>query len=456
MLEKVWIAFFFIVIAVWVLVLTASIYPTIYGIEILVDSDIDLTYFTLPILGFNLIYVFMLITIFILYLGAYSSVRKYQLKMKERVSDRFRNQMELCSIIIPARNEESVIKRTVLDCLKQTYQKIEIIVICHNCSDRTYDEAKVDDPRVKVFDLQTKEAGKGIALNFGVEKSSGNYIMVLDSDGLLTRDFLENALPLFEGNYCAVQGRYIPSNRSFNFVTRMLALEGDLWSTPFMTIRTWLGRRCPLGGTGYIIRKDILLKVGMFANHLVDDYELTFRLLRKGYKIAFAPLSINYDEKPPTLDFMLRQRARWAKGFIDLLGTRIADRSDIVGHIFWLNPIAALTGFIMLMIPGFAALHYLIYDYYPYTYSYMPLTIWFMLTGALFVLQAAVLIKEYGWRGFAYAAQIPLFLPFSQYWFVSFVRAFTIKSWASTKTTHGFVRQQSPEKAWQMQHDSIP
>jgi cellulose synthase/poly-beta-1,6-N-acetylglucosamine synthase-like glycosyltransferase len=456
LLEKVWIAFFFIVIAVWVLVLTASIYPTIYGIEILVDSDIDLTYFTLPILGFNLIYVFMLIAIFILYLGAYSSVRKYQLKMKERVSDRFRNQMELCSIIIPARNEESVIKRTVLDCLKQTYQKIEIIVICHNCSDRTYDEAKVDDPRVKVFDLQTKEAGKGIALNFGVEKSSGNYIMVLDSDGLLTRDFLENALPLFEGNYCAVQGRYIPSNRSFNFVTRMLALEGDLWSTPFMTIRTWLGRRCPLGGTGYIIRKDILLKVGVFANHLVDDYELTFRLLRKGYKIAFAPLSINYDEKPPTLDFMLRQRARWAKGFIDLLGTRIADRSDIVGHIFWLNPIAALTGFIMLMIPGFAALHYLIYDYYPYTYSYMPLTIWFMLTGALFVLQAAVLIKEYGWRGFAYAAQIPLFLPFSQYWFVSFVRAFTIKSWASTKTTHGFVRQQSPEKAWQMQHDSIP
>jgi cellulose synthase/poly-beta-1,6-N-acetylglucosamine synthase-like glycosyltransferase len=456
LLEKVWIAFFFIVIAVWVLVLTASIYPTIYGIEILVDSDIDLTYFTLPILGFNLIYVFMLITILTLYLGAYSSVRKYQLKMMERVPDRFRNQMELCSIIIPARNEESVIKRTVLDCLKQTYQKIEIIVICHNCSDRTYDEAKVDDPRVKVFDLQTKEAGKGIALNFGVEKSSGNYIMVLDSDGLLTRDFLENALPLFEGNYCAVQGRYIPSNRSFNFVTRMLALEGDLWSTPFMTIRTWLGRRCPLGGTGYIIRKDILLKVGVFANHLVDDYELTFRLLRKGYKIAFAPLSINYDEKPPTLDFMLRQRARWAKGFIDLLGTRIADRSDIVGHIFWLNPIAALTGFIMLMIPGFAALHYLIYDYYPYTYSYMPLTIWFMLTGALFVLQAAVLIKEYGWRGFAYAAQIPLFLPFSQYWFVSFVRAFTIKSWASTKTTHGFVRQQSPEKAWQMQHDSIP
>ena len=443
-------------ITLWALVLTSSIYPRIYGIEILVDSEFDLTYFTLPILGFNLIYVVMLILIFGVYLAAYGRVTKHQLKMKEGVSERFRNQTELCSIIIPARNEESVIKRTVLECLKQTYQKIEVIVVCHNCSDKTYEEANVNDPRVKAFDLRTKEAGKGIALNFGVENSSGNFIMVLDSDGLLTRDFIEKALPLFDENYSAVQGRYIPSNRSFNLVTRMLALEGDLWSTPFMTIRTCIGRRCPLGGTGYIVRKDILAKVGMFANHLVDDYELTSRLLKKGYKIAFAPLSINYDEKPPTLDFMLRQRARWAKGFIDLLGTRAGDRSDIIGHIFWLNPVAAVTGFIMLMIPAIAAIHYLIYDYYPYTYAYMPLSIWFVLTGLLFVLQGSVLIKEYGWRGFGYAAQIPLFLPFSHYWFVSFIRAFTIKSWASTKTAHGFMKQKETEDAWQVQHDSIP
>ncbi|MDP8886922.1 MAG: glycosyltransferase family 2 protein [Thermoproteota archaeon] len=456
MAEKIWIAFFFVVIALWTVVLTSSIYPRIYGIEILVDSEVDLTYFTLPILGFNLIYVVMLILIFGVYLAAYGKVTKHQLKMKEGVSERFRNQTELCSIIIPARNEESVIKRTVLECLKQTYQKIEVIVVCHNCSDRTYEEANVNDPRVKAFDLRTKEAGKGIALNFGVENSSGNFIMVLDSDGLLTRDFIEKALPLFDENYSAVQGRYIPSNRSFNLVTRMLALEGDLWSTPFMTIRTCIGRRCPLGGTGYIVRKDILAKVGMFANHLVDDYELTSRLLKKGYKIAFAPLSINYDEKPPTLDFMLRQRARWAKGFIDLLGTRAGDRSDIIGHIFWLSPIAAVTGFIMLMIPAIAAIHYLIYDYYPYTYAYMPLSIWFVLIGLLFILQGAVLIKEYGWRGFGYAAQIPLFLPFSHYWFVSFIRAFTIKSWASTKTAHGFMKQKGTEDAWQVQHDSIP
>ncbi|HEX2556911.1 MAG TPA: glycosyltransferase, partial [Nitrososphaera sp.] len=407
---------------------------------------VDLTYITIPILGFNLMYVCMLIFVLALYMGSYGKVRKYQMTMKKNASEKFRSQTELCSIIIPARNEESVIKRTVLNCLQQTYQNIEVIVVCHNCTDRTYEEAQVEDPRVKVFALNTKEAGKGIALNYGVEKSAGNYLLVLDSDGLLTRDFLENALPLFDGNYAAVQGRYIPSNRNFNFVTRMLALEGDLWSTPFMTIRSLIGRRTALGGTGYIVRKDILAKVGMFANHLVDDYELTFRLLRNGYRIAFAPYSINYDEKPPTLEFMMRQRARWGKGFISLLKTRIAEGSDVLGNLYWLNPIAAITGLIMLLIPAYAAVHFLIFDYYPYTYTYIPLNIWLVLAGVLFALQAAVLVRQYGRKGLAYAIQLPALTPFSHYWFVAFIKAFSVRSWANTKTVHGFIKETKVEK----------
>ena len=61
----------------------STIYPWVNGIEILVNTEVDLSYFTLPILGFNLIYVFMLIFIFAVYLATYGSVRKYQMKMKK-------------------------------------------------------------------------------------------------------------------------------------------------------------------------------------------------------------------------------------------------------------------------------------------------------------------------------------------------------------------------------------
>ena len=105
-----------------------------------------------------------------------------------------------------------------------------------------------------------------------------------------------------------------------------------------MTVRTALDQRGGLGGTGYILRKDILLEVGGFTNHLVDDYELTSRLLRKGYRIVFAPQCINYDEKPPTVEILLTQRARWAKGFIDLLKNRVCEPTDILRYHFLGEP----------------------------------------------------------------------------------------------------------------------
>jgi cellulose synthase/poly-beta-1,6-N-acetylglucosamine synthase-like glycosyltransferase len=440
--EKKWIALFFVVIALWALVLTSTIYPWVEGIEILVNTEVDLTYVTAPLLAFNLLYVVMMIFVYLTYLATAKKVQNHQSKMKKSSS----LESALCSIIIPARNEETVIRRTIQSCLQQTHKNIEVIVVCHNCSDATFNQAKIDDPRVKAYELNTQESGKGIALNYAVEKAAGNYLLVLDSDGLLTNTFIEKALPLFQSGYAAVQGRYISSNRNFNFVTRMLALEGDLWSTPFMSVRSFFGRRTPLGGTGYIIRKDILEKVGMFANHLVDDYELTFRLLRNDYKIAFAPLSINYDEKPPTMDSMFRQRARWGRGFIDLLSSRITQKSDVIGTIYWLNPIAAIAGLILLMIPAYAAVHYFLFDYYPYTYTYIPLYLWLALTAFLYILQASVVIKQYGSKGIWYSTQIILLIPFSHYWFVTFMKAFTVRSWANTKTTHGFTKDKPLER----------
>lgn len=347
---------------------------------------------------------------------------------------------DLCSIIIAARNEDNVIRRTVLNCLKQTYRKIEVIIVCHNCTDRTYEEACVNDPRVHALEFNTKAAGKGVALNFGVSQSKGNYLVILDADGLLNNEFIEAALPLFKEGYAAIQGRFIPSNRNYSFITKLLAIEGDLWTTPYLTARDFIDKRCGLGGTGYIIKKNILISIGGFTNHLVDDYELTCRLLKAKYRIGFAPLCINYDEKPPSLEIMFKQRARWAKGFLDLLKHRATEFTDILGILFWLSPVAGLCGFVMLAITGYAAIYNLIFEYYPFYYASLPVSFWLILTGLLYAVHALTLAKLYGKSGLRYAAYVPIYNVFVLYFFVTLIRAFTIKSWSNTKTTHGFTK----------------
>ena len=445
--EKKWIVFLYGVFLLWFIPIATILYYFITGSEPLVDTSVNLYYLTLPLVGFVLGYTFLNIFFFIIYFIAFSRIESIQHEQYKKLMHSNNSlaktsesaKIGLCSIIIAARNEETVIKKTVMGALRQTYKNIEVIIVCHNCTDNTYQQAQVDsDQRVRAIDFKTKEAGKGIALNYGVSMSRGEYILILDADGILSDDFIEMALPLLRGRYAAVQGRYVPSNRDYSLVTRLLSLEGDLWSTPYMATRSFIDKRCGLGGTGYIIRRNTLLEVGGFTNHLVDDYELTTRLLKSKYRILFAPLCINYDEKPPTLEIMLRQRARWAKGFIDMLQRNAVERTDIISALLWLNPIAAIIGLAMLCIIGFAATFNMIFGYFPFYYSSISIEMWLTLTAFLYFLQAMTLIKLYGKNGVRYALYIPIYNIFSLYFFVTFIKAFRVKSWGATKTMHGF------------------
>jgi hypothetical protein len=148
------------------------------------------------------------------------SEERYSVKELSMTARSLSQSNKICSIVIPSKNEESVIKRTISKCLNQTHKDIEVVVVCHNCTDFTFEEAKqVADPRVKVFDFKTKESGKGIALNFGLKQATGEFILILDGDGILSHDFIEQALPLFGYGYAPVQGRYMPSNRDNSILT---------------------------------------------------------------------------------------------------------------------------------------------------------------------------------------------------------------------------------------------
>lgn len=453
-----WVIGFILLIGLWGTVLLTTLIPFVSSSGILVDTTVDLSIVSVPLMALNLFYFGISICFLAVFAIFFDKVKKRQLNERSE-SERTRAIMhnkkllqikgndDLVSIIIPARNEETVIKESIRRCLQQTHKNIEVIIICHNCSDRTYEESQVQDERVKAFGYRTEASGKGVALNYGVEMSKGKYILILDSDGILSDNFIEDALPMFSTreNCAAVQGRYMPSNRNYNFITRMLALEGDIWSAPYNTFRDVLDGRVGLGGTGYIIRRDTLNVVGGFKNHLVDDFELTYRLLRKKFRIAYAPLSINYDEKPPTLDLMLKQRARWTRGFLNLLRDRIAEPQDIIGNLYWIAPIVTFASLGLLVLAGYAAVYDVFYGYYPYKYSYISIEAWFALNATMILLSTFALVKQYGAEGLKYAIWLPFYVPFSVYYFVTALKALGVKSWASTKTTHGF-RTTSNEK----------
>jgi cellulose synthase/poly-beta-1,6-N-acetylglucosamine synthase-like glycosyltransferase len=419
-----------------------TIVPFLMGVALPLHKALDLSIVTMPLVAASTLNTAVWLSIYIIHHLNSNKVISHQRKliMNRKIHAlNYNISSPLVSIIIPARNEENVIKKTLLNCLQQGYKNIEVILVCHNSSDRTYQEAQlVHDNRIRILDFKSVESGKGVALNYGIDYSRGEYICLLDADGKMNSDFLQNVLPLFDEGYAAIQGKINPSNRQYNLITRLLSLEGDLYSVPFMTARTLLDKRTPLGGTGFVINKDILIKIGKFSNSLIDDFELSFRLFRNKYRIAFAPLAVVQDEKPPKFDIIFRQRARWMKGHIDLLRQRTAEPTDVLGTIYWLTPIFTLCGLLAIGIAAFPIVFSMFFGYYPYNFAFMPVKIWLISILLTFTLQTSLVLREPEIRNFKNILCAALLMLFANYWYIVLVKAFFVKGWANTKTIHGF------------------
>ncbi|MBM7577506.1 glycosyltransferase [Jeotgalibacillus terrae] len=105
----------------------------------------------------------------------------------------------MVSLIIPARNEEAHIEKSIRSQLNQTYSQIEWILINDRSSDETgkiMDKLSALDHRIRVIHIQTLPEGwlgKNYALHRGAQAASGNVYLFTDADVLYEPDMVAKA-----------------------------------------------------------------------------------------------------------------------------------------------------------------------------------------------------------------------------------------------------------------------
>lgn len=103
-----------------------------------------------------------------------------------------KNKKVLFSIIVPAYNSATFIKKCIESVLGQTYSNFELILVDDGSKDETlmicntYTEC---DSRVKV--IHKENGGHTSARNEGLKNSTGEYVLFLDSDDWIATDVLE-------------------------------------------------------------------------------------------------------------------------------------------------------------------------------------------------------------------------------------------------------------------------
>ncbi len=96
---------------------------------------------------------------------------------------------KVISVIIPCYNTEKYIDECLDSVVKQTYKNLEIICVNDGSTDGTLDRLKywsTKDSRIIIVDQENK--GPGSTRENGFHKSTGDYIINIDSDDYFSTD----------------------------------------------------------------------------------------------------------------------------------------------------------------------------------------------------------------------------------------------------------------------------
>lgn len=105
------------------------------------------------------------------------------------------------SIIIPAYNVEKYVFRAIESSINQTYNDIEIVIIDDGSNDKTWDViCRYKEKDKRIVAVRQKNLGVSSARNRGLEISSGDYCIFIDSDDWIDENCVSdmiNSLKMF-------------------------------------------------------------------------------------------------------------------------------------------------------------------------------------------------------------------------------------------------------------------
>lgn len=222
-------------------------------------------------------------------------------------------------ILVSAKDEENVIPRLINSIRNADYpqDRLDVIIIAHNCKDKTADVARSMGANVIVYNDENART-LGLAYQyaltqFNVKEYDG--IIILNADNEVKKDFFERLNEAFvyhkkdrvvtsfrqasnikDGIMPAVYGYYFAAGCSLSYIGR-----------------EYFDTSCRVTGCGFVIPVR-LLDNGWNYTSITEDIEFSADIVLNGEYIHYCDDAVFYDEQPRDFKTMWFQRLRWAKG----------------------------------------------------------------------------------------------------------------------------------------------
>ena len=158
------------------------------------------------------------------------------------------------TVIVPVYNSEKYIKKCIESILNQTFKKFELLIINDGSKDNSQkiieEYQKKDPERIVIVNQENK--GVSRTRNEAIKMANGKYLMFIDNDDYIDKDYRETFVnAIKENDLDVVLGGYRRPNEEGK-VIKELHLKDEEWSK-FMIFAPW----AKIYKKEYLINNDI-------------------------------------------------------------------------------------------------------------------------------------------------------------------------------------------------------
>lgn len=197
------------------------------------------------------------------------------------------------TIIIPVYNRKKYIKKCLDNLLQQDLTNIEIILVDDGSTDgseKICDYYSKINPIIKV--VHQPNLGVAAARNTGLRKAKGKWISWIDSDDLVSQDYINTLKKIAESDFDIIVFKYqvftnkLPEDVITKKGIRLISKPDAMQKLSDTDFGNFLWNK--------LFRKKLFSKISFPENMVYEDVATTYRLLDKAKKIGCIDKTIYY------------------------------------------------------------------------------------------------------------------------------------------------------------------
>lgn len=213
------------------------------------------------------------------------------------------------SIIVPVYNRPDEVDELLESLSRQAFSDFEVIIVEDGSTITCKSVCEKYADKLRLHYFEKPNSGPGQSRNYGVERSSGEYVIILDSDVVLPDGYLTAVNEELSLTPCDAFGGADASHPSFTPVQKAISYS----MTSFFTTGGIRGGKKKLDkfyprSYNMGIRREVYQKLGGFSKmRFGEDIDFSYRIVEAGYKCRLFPTAWVWHKRRTDLRKFFRQ-----------------------------------------------------------------------------------------------------------------------------------------------------